>query len=148
MYVFLAAIVLAMPPQDGLAAETKARAALALASAQQADPFAQVASKLDKRDYSACYYESLRTGKHLIVWNGYKCISSEVQLPDVIHCYLDASPDFKVNHVTIAAPRGGEMYKLAEIPASECCATAIKRGCAGTFVSGGIQASGGTRGGG
>ena len=146
MYVFLASIVLALPPQDGLAAEAQARAAIALASAQ-VDSFVQAKPKLSKRDYAACYYESLRTGKPLIVWNGYKCVSSEAQLPDAIHCYLDNDLDFKRGHVTIAAPRGGELYKLAEIPASECCAASIKRGCVGTFVSGG-PVSGGTRGGG
>ena len=100
------------------------------------DPF--TTPKLDHNDFQACHDESLRTGKHVIAWSGYKCISSERQITNVIHCFVkegDYSWSTK-QAVYVLVPRNGRLWVQATIPASEVCALTIRQGCAGTYQSG------------
>lgn len=92
-------------------------------------------AKLDTRDYSACVAESLRTGKHMALWVGYSCISSEKQLPGLIHCHVEEGrfPDFPAQAVVVAIPRNGQLYQSAIILPDDVCKQSIAAGCAGTY---------------
>ncbi len=131
-------------------------AALALAAAkpEAARPFVpepvKSPARLDKNDYGACLQESLRTGRHLALWVGYACISSERQLPDLIHCHVDEGtiPGVRGQAVLVGVPRNGVLVEQARIPVDEVCALTIKQGCANTYKKGTtspamVRASGG-----
>ena len=90
-------------------------------------------------DYDTCKAESLQTGKHLVLWVGYACISSERQMPNVIHCHLPSDmhlPGHPDQIVVVRAPRNGVMVELAAIPPSELCAMTLRQACAGTYQRG------------
>lgn len=135
----------------------KVKAALALAQAEadckDGDPFTlqpaepikkpKVEKEIDSTDYSSCRAESIRTGKHLVVWHSYRCKSSEVQLPDAIHCFVKEGDLVGVKGavVLVGVPRDGDVFESGRIPASELCAMTLKQACAGTYQPGRISGS-------
>lgn len=88
-----------------------------------------------RNDYSACVAESIRTGKHLALWQGYSCVSSEKQLPNLIHCHVEEGrfPEFPAQAIVIAIPRNGQLFQSAVILPDDVCAQSVKAACAGTY---------------
>lgn len=79
--------------------------------------------------YGSLYAEAVKESKPLVVWIGYKCPSSAVQVPGMVHYHAPGNSWEKWDRpgVVVSVPGGdGSMYFAEFIGAADCCATNIK----------------------
>lgn len=102
----------------------------------------------DTTDYLAMCGEAVRQNRHLVVWVGYACRSSEKQLTGPLHCHVAEGYLQGVSGqcVLVLVPARGDLALRATIPVDEVCAMTVRQGCAGTYQRGGaaaVRAAGG-----
>lgn len=81
------------------------------------------------KSYGDLREEAIRDSKPLVVWIGYKCPSSAVQVPGMLHHHVSENEwfDYKGPGVVVGVPDGkGGLKVAAFILASDCCATNIR----------------------
>jgi hypothetical protein len=79
--------------------------------------------------YSQARAEALRESKPLVVWISYKCPSSAVQVPGMVHFHAPGErwEQWQGPGVVVGVPGGdGEVYVAGFIGAADCCASSIK----------------------
>ena len=79
--------------------------------------------------YAEARAEAVKESKPLVVWVGYHCPSSAVQVPGMVHHHVpgDRWERWTGPGVVVGVPGGdGELYHAAFIGAADCCATNIR----------------------
>lgn len=110
-----ASILLAAGARPALAGPVEeARAALALALAGRTTP---ASPSPDPIEYASLHRRSIREGRPLVVWVGVVRPDLERAFPHCLHHRCAAFPDARPPCVVIGRPRGGELWRVADLPA-------------------------------
>jgi hypothetical protein len=78
--------------------------------------------------YQEATAKAVKDKKPLCVWVAYKCPSTAGQLPECVHCFLDAFEGSKDQRVVVALPNSvGWLSVAGVVAAPDCCAANIRR---------------------
>jgi hypothetical protein len=109
----LLASLIGSPAHAGPADEARAALALALAGRAGDTP-----APSDANDYASLHQRSIREGRPLLVWVGVVRPDLERAFPDCLHLRRDAFPDARPPCVVVGRPRGGNLWRVADLPAA------------------------------